>query len=37
MDWFQEGIADPPHVNMSKTYMAAFLLSEANKYRWEML
>lgn len=26
MDWFQEGIAAPPPVNMSKTYMAAFFV-----------
>ena len=26
MDWFQEGIAAPPPVNMSKTYMAALFV-----------
>jgi hypothetical protein len=26
MEWFQKGIADPPHANMSMTYMATFVV-----------
>ena len=26
MEWFQEGLADPPHASMSTTYMATFFV-----------
>ena len=26
MEWFQEGLSDPPHASMSTTYMATFFV-----------